>query len=122
MRFPIRKIVWSLLALLAILLLWANVREVLGRRRSAAAYAQAVELEKLEYRERTLISIGYDYGLAVQRFYREPGSRHDACRQLSFADRDLAEAGLSPDYFNAKLRGLAEVRRACSIPPPSLSR
>lgn len=110
-----------LAALAAILLLqWAypdyyfslynQVQIVLTRaeRRRGAA------ILRREYRENALVGVGYEYGLAVQRFYKEPQHLDDVCMQLRFADGDLGLLGDSPEYFNEKLRGLGDVRGACA--------
>ncbi len=71
-------------------------------------------VEQAEDRERQLVSAGYEYGLVARRFVDSRGAQAQAiCTELGFADADLGKVGLAPDYFDAKLRGMAELREAC---------
>ncbi len=87
---------------------YVRIAATKGQRRRGTKILQC------EFRERSLVAVGYEYGLAVRRFYHEKRSTREVCLELSFADRDLSDAGLDVEYFNAKLRGLGDVRAACA--------
>jgi hypothetical protein len=69
--------------------------------------------ERAEYRNRTLVEMGYQYGLAVERLHLEgPGTY--ACLQLRNADDIAGQLPVPLVYLNGKLTGLAAMRQACA--------
>ena len=81
----------------------------------AREWHREAALEHQEYLDRDLLAAGYQFGLAVERFYDQPGQRKDACRQLAFAEEDFQRlgSGIDSEYVNGKLTGLVEMRSRC---------